>query len=358
MGFNPQARTLALCVARVRFKMQQETFPVNLLADEPLGGAASVYRGAGLVLGVVIALALSSAASAQDSQPDPATFDRVPHDAAWNEQPHGAAIDAATQAELFGAAFKATEEAARVRASAKGPVGMRFLPGRGLVCWDTSGKTPEEQREAEVEAVGLADVKAVQQELAAQRLAAAQAFDPARQDAERAGALALRQGRGRVGGLNVAAITGTTSQAGGVTPLNNAARQVAAALGVKPGAKMKGKARLYLFGAVSGRAVGLNLTPEQTGWKNSGLTEDKGGFIGQQQVGVAWRKGTGQAALSVVRDKFRTPELIGIHSYKDNRVMLSMSFAPQWTPATPHPDVDVSTLTDDAARVLKLPPQR
>jgi hypothetical protein len=83
-----------------------------------------------------------------------------------------------------------------------------------------------------------------------------------------------------------------------------------------------------MFGAVSGRAVGLNLMHDSgAGWKNAGLSSDDGGCVGQRQAGRALRRGPTQAALSVVQEK-TSAELFGMTSVKDHRAMLKFSFIP------------------------------
>jgi hypothetical protein len=104
--------------------------------------------------------------------------------------------------------------------------------------------------------------------------------------------------------------------------------QVAAVLGVHDGAAMKDHPRVYAFAAISGRGMGLNVTHDDAGWRNAGLTTDSGGFSGQQQAGLAWRTGPAQTSLSYVSDKDRT-QILGMQSLKDHRLMLTMALTPQ-----------------------------
>lgn len=79
-------------------------------------------------------------------------------------------------------------------------------------------------------------------------------------------------------------------------------------IGVNPvdGARLGSRSRWYLFAAASGRAVGLNLRQDETGWSSAGWSEDRtSGFVTSAQAGLAWRKGDAQAAIGYVRRKVR-----------------------------------------------------
>lgn len=231
--------------------------------------------------------------------------------------------DAMAKAYLFGAAFKQSD------LSRSKPGGMMFLPGRGLVRWETRGKTLAEQEELKTEAIGLADARAVQAEIDAQRIAPDRAGGPSAERLAAHGDLGLMAIGSAATPLNLAPVTGDRSQAGGVIPLNRAGRAVALNnLPVQDGSSFRGRSRVYLFGAVSGTAVGLNLMHDGgAGWRNGGLTTDRGGFIGQRQAGVAIRRGMAQAALSLVQEKTQV-HILGMSSIKDRRAMLSLSLTP------------------------------
>lgn len=233
---------------------------------------------------------------------------------------HGETVaDPVTKLTLFGAAFaKDGVQPAPQKATA-----MAFLPGRGVVAWDVTGKTAEQAKEAQIEAMGLADAQAVQREIDE---AAAQ--KQAQLEAERSERLTLANtASGRQAGLNMPAITGSTREAGGVIPLNRAARG-GNLLGVKDGDTVKGKPRLYAFAAVSGRSVGLNVSHDEAGWKNAGVTTDRDGYVGQRQAGFAWRKGSVQTSLAYVQQKDKI-QLLGFQGQKDDRVMVTMHMPPQ-----------------------------
>jgi len=253
----------------------------------------------------VAALIASTSAFAQAAAPEPAK------------------PDAMTQAYLFGAAFKKSD------LSQAKPGGMMFLPGRGLIRWDTQGKSLAEQEELKTEAIGLADARAVQAEIDAQRAAQAHVGDAERlSKGQTFAADSLAPSRAPV---DLAPVTGTRRQAGGVVALNQAARAASAGgvLGVRNGARYGERNRVYMFGAVSGRAVGLNLLHDSgAGWRGGGLSSDEGGFTGQRQAGLAVRRGSAQAAISYVQEKTHT-EIVGLTSVKDHRAMLSLSYIPK-----------------------------
>ncbi len=244
-------------------------------------------RGADVtVAGFGLMLAMAQPTLAQTSRPDPLS-----------------------RLALLGAAFKQDD----AQPAAQGVTAMAFLPGRGVVRWNIAGKTPEEAREAQVEAMGLADARAVQREI----------------DAAPAPPVAPRARPTTTASMAQSTPIGRVRAAEGAAVPNRTARdQVAAVLGLRDGATMKDRPRVYAFAAVSGRGIGLNVTHDETGWQNAGLTTDRGGFTGQRQAGLAWRTGPAQTSLSYVTDKTRT-QILGMQSIKDQRVMLTMALTPQ-----------------------------
>ncbi len=61
------------------------------------------------------------------------------------------------------------------------------------------------------------------------------------------------------------------------------------------------RARWYVYGAGSGRAVGYNFARTRDGdYTRSGYTQDKGSFLGDASIGVAYRKGDMQTSFGVV----------------------------------------------------------
>lgn len=59
--------------------------------------------------------------------------------------------------------------------------------------------------------------------------------------------------------------------------------------------------RWYLFAAGTRRAVGLNIGRGlDGGWSRQGVSHDTGAFIGDAQIGVAWRRGDTQTSFGYV----------------------------------------------------------
>jgi hypothetical protein len=224
--------------------------------------------------------------------------------------------DAATRLQLMGAVFAAPPQPLKPSTPGR-TTASAFLPGRGVITWDVTGMTPEQAREAQVEAMGLADARAVQRQI----------------DAETAARTARAQAQtGRPNGLVLVQPSAETftSPRDEQTALVRARADRAGkggldpqALGVKPGATLSTRPRLYAFAAASGSGVGLNmLHDDDGGWRNAGLTTDRGGFTGQQQAGLAWREGLVQTSLSYVSQKSRS-DIVGMESEKDHRVMIT-----------------------------------
>lgn len=280
-----------------------------------MGGVLN--RLTGIAGATALALGLSGVACAQTA-PAPATHH---------------AVDAQTQAVLFGAAYANSD------LSSDQGGGMMFLPGRGLIRWETKGKTLAEQEEAKIEAIGAADARAVQAEIDARAAATDLLTERAGEAMVDHDRLLLSADRRAVPALELNSVTGTGRHAGGVVALNKAARaqQIAESLGIHDGVRFKGKNRLYIFGAVSGRGIGMNLLHDQeNGWTNAGLSSDKGGFIGQRQAGLAWRNGRTQAAISYVQEKTYST-LLGLTSIKDHRAMINFTFTPEVKPVPAPP---------------------
>ncbi|MFN4288060.1 MAG: lipid A-modifier LpxR family protein [Brevundimonas sp.] len=70
------------------------------------------------------------------------------------------------------------------------------------------------------------------------------------------------------------------------------------------------RGRWYLFAAGSRRAVGYNFARTRDGdFERAGMSHDSGAFIGDAQVGVAWRRGNTQASFGYVHREIRAREL-------------------------------------------------
>jgi len=102
-------------------------------------------------------------------------------------------------------------------------------------------------------------------------------------------------------------------------------------LGVQDGSAFGQRGRWYLYAETSGRAIGYNfLRGGDGGWRRSGLSTDQGAFIGDQQAGVAWRKGAMQASFGYVQRSIHLQNIraddLDTH---ESMVALSFSFKPR-----------------------------
>lgn len=101
-------------------------------------------------------------------------------------------------------------------------------------------------------------------------------------------------------------------------------------LGVQDGASFGDAGRWYLFAAASGRAVGLNVLRNDSGWDRAGWSTDPSSrLIGDAQVGVAWRKGALQTSFGYIHREVKGEHmLMGQESKDDSVVAFSLSIKP------------------------------
>lgn len=92
--------------------------------------------------------------------------------------------------------------------------------------------------------------------------------------------------------------------------------------------------RWYLFAAGSRRAVGYNFARTRDGdFVRSGMSHDSGAFIGDAQVGVAWRRGDMQTSFGYVYRKHKVRELVGRDFERERSegvLAFQMSIRPDW----------------------------
>ena len=125
--------------------------------------------------------------------------------------------------------------------------------------------------------------------------------------------------------------SGGQAEAGAMVRLTKSAEQLANRLGVRDGRKFGDQGRWYMFGAVSERTVGLNLTRNDAGnWTRAGFSTDtQSSMISDIQAGVGWRKGSVQASLGWLRRKVKGAQtLMGWDNRKDSVLALSISVKP------------------------------
>jgi hypothetical protein len=101
-------------------------------------------------------------------------------------------------------------------------------------------------------------------------------------------------------------------------------------MGVGDGAVFGDRGRWYLFAAASGRAVGLNMLRNDTGWDRAGWTTDATSeLVGDAHVGVGWRKGSVQTSFGVVHREVRGENMIfGQKTQDDTVAAFSFSIRP------------------------------
>ena len=94
------------------------------------------------------------------------------------------------------------------------------------------------------------------------------------------------------------------------------------------------QARWSLFAAGSRRAVGYNFARTRDGdFVRSGMSHDSGAFIGDAQVGVAWRRGDMQTSFGYVYRKHKVRELAGRDFDRERSegvLAFQLSIRPDW----------------------------
>jgi len=105
------------------------------------------------------------------------------------------------------------------------------------------------------------------------------------------------------------------------------------AMGVKDGSETYGgKGRVYLFAAVKGEAVGMNLVAGPTGGlhRDGWSSDTASALVGDGQVGVGWRKGRVEADLGYVHRGVHIKDAPrGVSdSYADDMAAVSLTFRP------------------------------
>ena len=111
---------------------------------------------------------------------------------------------------------------------------------------------------------------------------------------------------------------------------DSAAAQRLKALGIRDGAALGDRGRWYLFAAASGRAVGLNMLHDGSGWDRSWTTDQTSTLIGDAQLGVGWRKGAMQTSLGYIHRQVKGAHMLyGVDAHDDSMVAFSLSIKPQ-----------------------------
>jgi hypothetical protein len=132
-------------------------------------------------------------------------------------------------------------------------------------------------------------------------------------------------GMSNSGGVAEAGATVRLSQ-----KLDKAALERLEAMGISDGTALGGQGRWYVFAAISGRAVGLNMLRSDGGWNRGGWTTDPSSkLIGDGQLGVGWRKGWMESSVGFVHRTVKGQHMIfGQGSKPDSLVAFSFAIRP------------------------------
>ena len=138
-------------------------------------------------------------------------------------------------------------------------------------------------------------------------------------------------------GLGVDSTGGNSAEAGAmfkITSVKGAIQDRLRAMGLKNGSSYGDQGRWYLFAAVKGQAVGLNMMSgaggalRQAGWS----TDASSALVGDGQVGVGWRKGGMETTLGYVHRGVHVQNApYGVSdSFGEDLAALSLTFHPHW----------------------------
>jgi hypothetical protein len=129
---------------------------------------------------------------------------------------------------------------------------------------------------------------------------------------------------------------GNSAEAGAMvrfTSLKDAIANRLQAMGVKNGSAYGDKGRWYLFAAVQGKAVGLNMQQDAAGLHRAGWsTDSSSALIGDGQIGVGWRKGSMEASFGYVHREIKVQNAPtgASDGLSDSLAAFSISFRPGW----------------------------
>jgi hypothetical protein len=138
-------------------------------------------------------------------------------------------------------------------------------------------------------------------------------------------------------GVGVDSTGGNSAEAGAMfrlTSVKSAIQDKLHAMGVKNGATYGDQGRWYVFAAVKGQAVGLNMMSNgsgalrQAGWS----TDASSALVGDGQVGLGWRKGGMETTLGYVHRGVHVRNApYGVSdSFSEDLAALSLTFHPNW----------------------------
>lgn len=190
---------------------------------------------------------------------------------------------------LMGAAYRQSD----LSPLGPGLTSLQFLPGRGLVRWSGAAAPPPST-------------------LASQR--------PPEPDVGRFSSAGISPYAryGAIGADNHYMELGVSA------PLRlNTRAKMLNALGIGDGRALGDQARWFLFAAAGGRALSYGYLQEQE--SRGGLWAlERGGFVGQAQAGLAWRRGSYQSTVSYFRQEIRV-DLFGAEDVDEDRIAFTLT---------------------------------
>jgi hypothetical protein len=138
-------------------------------------------------------------------------------------------------------------------------------------------------------------------------------------------------------GFGLDSYGGNRAEAGAMVRISSAKTALQdrlSAMGVKNGAAYGDQGRWYVFAAVRGQSVGLNMMSgssgalRQAGWS----TDASSALVGDGQVGVGWRQGGVEASVGYVHRgiKVRNAPYGASDSFSESLAAMSLTFHPSW----------------------------
>jgi hypothetical protein len=138
-------------------------------------------------------------------------------------------------------------------------------------------------------------------------------------------------------GVGLDSAGGNSAEAGAmfkITSVKSAIQDRLRAMGVRNGATYGDQGRWYVFAAVKGQAVGLNMMSNgagalrQAGWS----TDASSALVGDGQVGVGWRRGGVETTLGYVHRGVHVRNApYGVSdSFSEDLAAMSLTFHPNW----------------------------
>jgi hypothetical protein len=137
-------------------------------------------------------------------------------------------------------------------------------------------------------------------------------------------------------GFGVGSGGGRSAEAGAVikvSAIGDALRDRLEAMGVKNGSAYGDQGRLYLFAAVNGRAVGMNMQETDGALRRTGWSTDvSSALVGDGQIGVGWRKGGMEASVGYVHRgvHLQNGPIGASDSYADDMAAVAFTYHPHW----------------------------